>query len=88
MLDYKAAGLVTLTSGENGQPDIIRHGETGWIVPPCDVNALAEAIVTLYHAPERRRAMGQAARLEAEKLHSWQHVAEELELLFNRLISR
>jgi glycosyltransferase involved in cell wall biosynthesis len=85
-----------LQSGRFGDLDIGRKwsaryhspGETGWVVPPCDVKALAEAIVTLYHAPERRRAMGQAARLEAEKLHSWQHVAEELELLFNRLISR
>ncbi|MFN8445497.1 MAG: glycosyltransferase family 4 protein [Caldilineaceae bacterium] len=85
MLDYKAAGLVTLTSGENGQPDIIRHGETGWIVPPCNEDALAEAIVSLYRAPAQRQQMGRAAREEAERLHSWHHVAEELVNLFERL---
>ncbi len=85
MLDYKAAGLVTLTSGENGQPDIIEHGKTGWIVPPCDEEALAQAIVALCANPQLRRSMGQNARSEAEKYHSWRHVAEELEALFKQL---
>ena len=85
MLDYKAAGLVTLTSGENGQPDIIRHGETGWIVPPCDEDALAQAIVALCANPQLRRKMGQNARIEAEKFtvggmwrKSWKRYLSEL----------
>jgi glycosyltransferase involved in cell wall biosynthesis len=37
LLDYKAAGLATIASGEAGEPAVLRHGQTGWIVPPCDV---------------------------------------------------
>ncbi len=47
-------------------PDCIEHGRTGLLVPPADVRALAEAIVTLMSDAERRHAMGAAAK---EKLH-------------------
>ncbi|MFC2043378.1 glycosyltransferase family 4 protein [Chloroflexota bacterium] len=86
ILDYKAAGLATIVSGENNQPVIIKHGHTGWIVPPCDENALRQAIIYLAQNYELRRQMGQAARLEAEKLHSWHNTAEQLENIFVQTI--
>jgi glycosyltransferase involved in cell wall biosynthesis len=82
LLDYKAAGLVSLASGADGQPAVLQHGKTGWIVPPCDIDALGEAIVWLWRNPAQRRAIGMAARLEAEQVHSWRHTAQELEKLF------
>lgn len=88
LLDYKAAGLATIASGENGQPAVIKHGSTGLIVPPCDEEALAQAIVNLVHDLPLRRQMGQQARLEAERCHSWRNTAEQLEQLFVRLTAR
>ena len=66
LLDYKAAGLTTIASGQNGQPAILEHGKTGWIVPPCDEHALCEAIVRLSTDVQLRKQIGQAARIEAE----------------------
>jgi glycosyltransferase involved in cell wall biosynthesis len=83
LLDYKAAGLPTIASGQNGQPAILEQGRTGWIVPPCDAEALSQAIVQLATQPELRQKMGQTARLEAEQHHSWRHTAQQLEKLFN-----
>ena len=65
LLDYKAAGLATIASGMNGQPAVLAHGHTGWIVPPCDINALCAAIIQLSTDPALRMRMGRAARLEA-----------------------
>jgi glycosyltransferase involved in cell wall biosynthesis len=79
VLDYKAAGLPTIASGVNGHPPTLRAGETGVIVPPCDVAALCDAIVQLCADPARRRRMGQAARVEAESAHAWEHTAARLE---------
>jgi glycosyltransferase involved in cell wall biosynthesis len=67
LLDYKAAGLAIIASGENGQPYVIDHGRTGWIVPPGDVEALYQAIVKLSLDTEGRKRMGREARIEAEK---------------------
>ncbi|MEZ4672687.1 MAG: glycosyltransferase family 4 protein [Caldilineaceae bacterium] len=82
LLDYKAAGLATIASGANGQPTVLRHGETGWIVPPCDIAQLTAAIVRLSGDHELRQQMGQAARLEAEREHSWRQTALRLEKIF------
>ncbi len=79
LLDYKAAGLATIASGEGGEPAVLQHGRTGWIVPPCDVDRLAEALVTLCDDAPLRRCIGQAARAEAEAEHSWRHTAVQLQ---------
>jgi glycosyltransferase involved in cell wall biosynthesis len=88
IFDYKAAGLACIASGKDGQPATLRHGETGWIVPPCDEAALAEAIIKLACDVGLRRRLGQAARLDAEKFHTWTKTAESLEKIFNQLIQQ
>lgn len=85
ILDYKAAGLATLASGRDGQPSVLRHGETGWIVPPGDEQALADALTNLVENPEQRIAMGQTARVEAETAHKWCHTAQQLETIFHSI---
>jgi len=86
ILDYKASGLPTIASGENGQPPTVTHGKTGLIVPPCDENALCDAIVQLSTDASLRRQMGQAARLEAETMHGWHHTAAALEKIFKTVL--
>lgn len=89
ILDYKAAGLPTLASGDRtaGRPATVQHGQTGWIVPPCDEAALTAAIVQLAADPALRRRMGQAARLEAEARHGWEHTARQLEQIFEQVLT-
>ena len=86
LLDYKAAGLATIASGEGGEPAVLQHGRTGWIVPPCDVDRLAEALVLLCDNAPLRRCIGQAARAEAEAAHSWRHTAVQLQTIFAKVV--
>jgi colanic acid/amylovoran biosynthesis glycosyltransferase len=86
LLDYKAAGLATIASGERGEPALLRHGQTGWIVLPCDSNQLAAAILRLCADVPLRRSMGQSARVEAEVEHSWRHTAEQLQTVFEQVV--
>ena len=88
LFDYKAAGLAVIASGQDGQPATLRHGVTGWIVPPCDEEALAAAIVRLAQDAELRRGMGQRARLEAEAIHGWDHTARQLSAIFTQVVGR
>ena len=85
LLDYKAAGLATIASGANGQPVVIKDGQTGMIVPPCDETALAEALLALSRDHTLRRQMGSLARIEAEREHSWRHTAQRLEAIFTQV---
>jgi glycosyltransferase involved in cell wall biosynthesis len=82
LFDYKAAALGIVASGENGHPATLCHEQTAIIVPPCNEGALAAAILRLIIDVELRRKLGREARLEAERVHSWRHTAEQLERVF------
>jgi glycosyltransferase involved in cell wall biosynthesis len=86
ILDYKASGLATISSGLNGMPATLKHESTGIIIPPCDEDALTEAITRLVSQVEMRRSMGKRARLEAEKCHGWEHTAQNLASIFSQLV--
>jgi glycosyltransferase involved in cell wall biosynthesis len=88
LFDYKAAGLAIIASGRDGQPRTLTHGRTAWIVPPCDEQALGEAILTLASDAARRRRMGREARLEAENSHTWRHTAEGLQRVFESVLAK
>ncbi len=86
ILDYKAAGLPTIASGEDGMPPILAQEQTGLIVPPCDEDALCAAIVRLCADADLRRRMGQQARREAEQIHGWDYTAAQIEKVFEEVI--
>jgi glycosyltransferase involved in cell wall biosynthesis len=87
ILDYKAAGIPTIASGQDGQPPTLTHGHTGLIVSPCDEDQLCDAIIRLCADSELRRRMGQAARLEAEQIHGWDHTAAQIEQILTGALS-
>lgn len=62
ILDAMAARLPVVASRAGGITEIVRHGETGWLVPPASPTELAGAIVSLLEDPRRRCAFGEAGR--------------------------
>jgi len=62
ILEAAALARPVVASGVGGIPEIIRDGHSGVLVPPDDVDALAEALRSLLADPERSAA--QAARLQ------------------------
>jgi glycosyltransferase involved in cell wall biosynthesis len=78
LFDYKSSGLAIICSGRDGQPDVLIHGQTGWIIPPGDVEALKTTILSFCADPELRRRLGQSARFDAEENNSWKNTAQQL----------
>ena len=62
-----------------------KDGRTAVVVPPANADALADAIHTMLGQPERRRALGAAARVELQQNRSWADFAEQLEAVYDRL---
>ena len=62
LLEAAACGLPLVATDIEGCRRIVRHGENGFLVPPRDARALAEALELLVRNPEMRRRMGQASR--------------------------
>jgi glycosyltransferase involved in cell wall biosynthesis len=62
MLEAMALGRPVIATGVGGIASVIRHGETGLIVPPQSSGALARRILELLEQPTRARALGTLAR--------------------------
>jgi glycosyltransferase involved in cell wall biosynthesis len=66
-----------------GIPELVVPGEHGWLVPPGDPEALAEAMRACLDAPPEALArMGEAARARVAERHDVDRAAERLAGLF------
>jgi phosphatidylinositol alpha-mannosyltransferase len=59
--------------------------EAAVLVPPGNVEALSDAVISLLRDEERRVAMGRAARALAVERYSWDDVARRLEEIYERV---
>jgi glycosyltransferase involved in cell wall biosynthesis len=55
-------GTAVIASAVGAQPEIIVDGETGFLVPPGDVSALASKLTLLLSSPQLAEQMGQKGR--------------------------
>ena len=67
LLEAAAAGRPMVAADVPGCREIVRHGETGLLVPPRDAAALADALERLAGDPALRQRLGAAARKLAER---------------------
>jgi glycosyltransferase involved in cell wall biosynthesis len=54
-----ACGTPVLATAVDGIPEIITHGENGWLIPAHDEAALTEAILLLQRRPELRERLSE-----------------------------
>ena len=80
-----AAGLPVTAFDTDGVAEVVRNGETGWLVPAGDVSALAERCLRLIGDPAEARRMGLAGQAwvvprfgEAEMVRRIEAVYDEL----------
>jgi glycosyltransferase involved in cell wall biosynthesis len=76
-----------LASAVGGLPEIVADGETGFVVPPSDADALAEAIVTLAGDLPKAAAMGRAGRARALAEFTPERCVERVEELYVRALA-
>jgi glycosyltransferase involved in cell wall biosynthesis len=78
-----ARPVIATTAG--ALPEIVRDGQTGFLVPPCAEQPLAEAICRGFRNPECLVGMGARARDWFEKERSWNEVARRTAALYSSL---
>jgi glycosyltransferase involved in cell wall biosynthesis len=61
-VEAAAAGRATIATHVGGLPDVVRPGETGWLVPSEDPAAMARAVEVALRSPSIRAEMGERAR--------------------------
>ena len=84
-IEAQACAVPAVASDAGGIPEIVRHGETGIIVPSGDPRSLRDALAALLAAPERRAAMAKEARRVALESHSLELQAQRYRELYGAL---
>lgn len=85
LMQALAVGLPVVSTTVGSIPDVVRNGETGYVVPPRDAAALALRIGELLDAPALRRRMGEAGRALVERSYSLDRMLDELERVYHRV---
>lgn len=62
-----AMGIPVVASAVGGLPDVVRDGETGFLVPPADPDALTHAIVRLLEDEALHQSLSAAARVDVQR---------------------
>jgi glycosyltransferase involved in cell wall biosynthesis len=70
VLEAMAAGVPVVASRVSGIPEVVVDGETGWLVPPEDPEALAAALAAALADPAEAARRGAAGRRRVEDLYS------------------
>jgi glycosyltransferase involved in cell wall biosynthesis len=85
-LEAMAHGLPVVATRAGGIPDKVIDGQTGRLVEPGDVPALAGAIGALLGEPEERRRLGAAGRAHVLAHFAWPVLVDRTIALYEELL--
>jgi glycosyltransferase involved in cell wall biosynthesis len=87
-LEAMSCGLPVIATRSGGPPsfvDAVPGEPDGWLVPPDDVEALADAMVQAVEQPGVRRARGDNAARHVRESYSWEGLAERFIELYEEV---
>ncbi len=85
LIEAMAMGKPVVATDEGGVPEIVRHGETGLLVPSGLPAALARAILTILDDPAYAESLGAAGRERVEREFSLSRHVAQVERLYSGL---
>lgn len=78
LVEAMACGLPVIAANRGGPASIVEDPETGWLVEPDEVEALAACMVAAVNDPADRLRRGERARARAVANYSWERIGAEL----------
>ena len=85
VVEAMLAGLPVVATDVGSVAEAVHHGETGFLVPPNDVDALADALRRLLDDPELRGSMGARGRELALERFTAERMVASFEALYEEL---
>jgi glycosyltransferase involved in cell wall biosynthesis len=82
LIEAMATALPVVATDVGGIPEVVRPGVNGQLVPPDDIDALAEAVLALMDDPAAAAALGRAARADVERHYTIDRMVERFEQLY------
>jgi glycosyltransferase involved in cell wall biosynthesis len=86
LVEGMACGLPAIAVAAHGPGEIVEDGQTGWLVPPDDEDALAAALVMAVNDAYERRRRGAAAYAAVRTRYSWPILGAQLAFIYEALL--
>ncbi|WP_353221932.1 glycosyltransferase [Salinisphaera sp. C84B14] len=86
LVEAMFAELPVVATHVGGIPDVVKDGDTGYLVEPSRPDDLASAILNLAHDTKKRRSMGQNGRKRAMARFGAKRYVDEVDRLYRRLL--
>lgn len=87
LLEAMALGVPAVGSAAGGNPELLRHNETGWLVPPLDVEGWATTIDRVLGDSGHRTTVGAAGRRLVREQFTLAHTAARTELVYREALA-
>lgn len=88
LLEAGADSLPLIASNVGGIPEIIKHGENGFLVEPHDVNGFCKAILLLAEDKDKREAMGVSAKNTIDSKFSADQILPKLNQIYQMVLKK
>jgi glycosyltransferase involved in cell wall biosynthesis len=88
LVEAMAQRVPVVASADGGVPEIVQEGETGFLVPPGDVDAMAARVLRLIRDPGLRRRLGAAGRDRAVRQFRADQGAAQLVEVYREVMAR
>jgi glycosyltransferase involved in cell wall biosynthesis len=85
LMQALAMGLPVVSTTVGSIPDVVRDGQTGFVVPPRNAEALAERILALLADAGLRAEMGRRGRALVEQEYSLDRMLDRLEEVYKKV---
>ena len=86
ILEAMAVGKPIVATSVGGNPELVTHGQNGYLVPPRDPHALAEMIMALVSDRAKGPSMGARSREIVQKDFSLEKMINSYQNLYDELI--
>jgi L-malate glycosyltransferase len=88
LLEAMACQKPCVATEVGGNPEIVKNGETGFLVPPQNSRALAESILDLAQQPFMRSKMGEAGFDRVQQQFSIRKMVLEYEQFYKHIVEQ
>lgn len=88
LMEAMAMEIACVATWVAGIPELIRHGQDGWLVPPSDPQVLAEAIAYMMDHSDLRERLGRAGRRTVQERYDLAQNTRLLGEIFQRRLHR
>ena len=85
-LEALSCEVPVIATAVGGLPEVVRHGENGYLFQPGDVEHMADAALGLLRDPERRRAFGRHGRQWAVDRFDQATVVEQYRRVYRKAL--